>query len=96
MVDRRHFGSGFAVHKSLVLHMKEFRPVSERIAVLRINCKPIDLILVCGHAPTDTSEDYIKDTFYEDLDRAYHRLPENAIKIVLGDLNAKCGKGTLT
>jgi len=55
MVDRHSYGCGFAVHKPLVPHIKEFRPVSERIAVLRINSRPIDLILICVHAPTDTS-----------------------------------------
>ncbi|KAL4083714.1 hypothetical protein QTP88_029030 [Uroleucon formosanum] len=92
MVDRHSFGSGFAVHRSMVPHVKEFRPVSERIAVMRIKSRPVDLILICVHAPTNTSEDYIKDAFYEDLDTTYERLPGNAIKILLGDLNAKCGK----
>jgi len=90
MVDRHSYRCGFAVHKSLVPHIKEFRPVSERIAVLRINSRPIDLILVCVHAPMEN----MKNTFYEDLDRTYERLPGNTIKMVLGDLNAKCGKET--
>lgn len=62
--------------------------------MLRINSRPIDFILVCVHAPTDMSEDNMKNTFYEDVDRTYDRLPGNTIKIVLGDLNAKCGKET--
>lgn len=89
MVDRHNFGSGFAVQKSIVPHIKEFRPISERIAVMRIKSRPLDLILICVHAPTDTSEDHVKDAFYEDLDTTYERLPGNAIKMVLGDLNAK-------
>lgn len=51
MVDRHSFGSGFAVHKSVVPHIKEFRPISERIAVMRIKSRPMDLILICVHAP---------------------------------------------
>jgi len=57
MVDRHSFGSGFAVHRSMVPHVKEFRPVSERIAVMGIKSRPVDLILICVHAPTNTSED---------------------------------------
>jgi len=53
IIDRHNFGSGFAVHKSMVPHIKEFRSVSEKIAVLRINSRPIDLILMCVHAPVD-------------------------------------------
>jgi len=77
MVDRHSYRCGFVVYKSLVPHNKEFRPDSERIAVLRINSRPIDLILVCVHAPADTSMDNMKNTFYEDLDRTYDRLPGN-------------------
>lgn len=51
MVDRHSFGSGFAVHKSMVPHIKEFRPILERIAVMRIKSRPTDLILICVHAP---------------------------------------------
>lgn len=65
--DRQH---SFAVH-TLVPHIKDFRPASERITVLRINSRPIDLILV--YVPKDTSEDDIKDTFYKDLDGIYDR-----------------------
>lgn len=92
MVDRHTFESGFAVQKSMVPHIKEFIPMSERIAVIRIKSRPIDLILICVHAPTDTSEDHIKEVFYEDLDTIYERLSGNVIQIVLGDLNAKFGK----
>lgn len=87
MVDRHSF-----VHRSMVPHIKEFRPVSERITVMRIKSRPIDLILICVHAHMDTSEDHIKDAFYEDLVTTYERLSGNIIKVLLGDLNAKCGK----
>jgi exonuclease III len=92
MVDRHSFGSGFTVHKSMVPRIKEFRPISEKIVVMRIKSRQIDLILICVHAPTETSEVHVKDAFYEDLDTTYERLPGNVIKILLGDLNAKCGK----
>lgn len=47
MADKHSFGSGFAVQKSMIPHIKEFRPISERIAVLKIKNRPIDLILIC-------------------------------------------------
>jgi hypothetical protein len=59
MVDRHSFESGFAVHKSMVPYIKEFRPISERIAVMRIKSRPIDLILICVYAPTETSENHV-------------------------------------
>lgn len=51
-------------------------------------------VLVCVHAPIETEEENMKDVFYEDLSQIYDKLPGNVIKLVIGDLNAKCGKET--
>jgi hypothetical protein len=48
--------------------------------------------LICTYATTESADEDIKDTFNEDLIQAYEKLPENTIKIVLGDFNAKCGR----
>ncbi|XP_025421252.1 craniofacial development protein 2-like [Sipha flava] len=92
MEERHQFGCGFAVHETKELHIKEFNPISERLAVLRIDTKPINIALICTYAPTKAADEDIKDTIYEDLIQAYDKLPGNAIKIVLGDFNAKCGR----
>jgi len=92
-MESSHFlGSGFAVHESLEPYVSEFNPVSERIAVLRINTTPPKIVLICVHAPTEVSTDNDKDAFYENLDRIYDKIPGNVIKVILGDLNAMCGK----
>jgi len=46
--NRHNFGSGFAVHES---HISEFNPVSERIVVLGINTIPLNIVIICVHAP---------------------------------------------
>lgn len=61
MVDRHIYGNYFAVHKSLVPHIKKFRPVLGKIAVLRINSRPIDVTLVYVHVLMDTNEDNVSD-----------------------------------
>ncbi|KAL4148000.1 hypothetical protein QTP88_002308 [Uroleucon formosanum] len=90
MEERHIFGSGFAVHETLEPYIKEFNPVSERIAVLRVDTKPLNIVLVCTHAPTKTGDKDFKDAFYEELAHTYDNLPGNVIKLVVGDLNAKC------
>lgn len=50
--NRHSFGIGFAVHKSLEPYIREFNPVSERIAVLRVNTTLIKIVLICVHVPT--------------------------------------------
>lgn len=91
MEERHIFGSGFAVHETLEPYIKEFSPVSERIAVLRVDTKPLNIVLVCAHAPTETGDEDIKDAFYEELAHTYDNLPGNVIKLVIGNLNANCG-----
>lgn len=92
MENSHHFGNGFAVHESLEPHIREFTPVSERIAVLRIITTPLNIVLIYVYASTEVSLDSDKDAFYEDLDRIYDKTPGNMIKVVLGDLNAMCRK----
>jgi len=65
MVERHIFGSGFAVHESLEPYIKEFNLVSKRIAVLRFNTNSLNIVLMCAHAPMETGEENINDTFYE-------------------------------
>lgn len=36
-----------------------------------------------------------KETFYEELERAYRQYPRNDAKIILGDMNAKIGQEEL-
>lgn len=92
MEERHQFGCGFTVHETIEPLIKEFNPISKRLAVLRIDTKTINIALICTYAPTEAADEDIKDTFYEDLIQVYDKLPGNAIKIVLGDFNAKCGR----
>jgi len=50
MENTHHFGSGFAVHKTLVPYIKDFNPISERILMLTINTSPINICIINGHA----------------------------------------------
>jgi len=71
-MEERHFlGSGFDVHETLEPFIKEFNPVSERIAVLRVDIKPLNIVLVCTHTPMETGDEDIKDAFYEELAHTY-------------------------
>lgn len=94
MENRHHFGNGFAVRESLKPHISQFNPVSERIAVLRINTTVLNIvIIICVHEPTEVSLVTDKVAFYEDLGRVYYnKTPGNLTKVVLGDLNAMCEK----
>jgi len=57
-IEKRHsFGCGIAVYETLKPYLKEFNPISERINLLRVNMKSLNIILICVHASTETGED---------------------------------------
>lgn len=90
LADRHNFGNGFVVHEKLETYVKEFIPISERMACLKLNTTLLNTTLVCVHAPTETREDEVKDEFCNKLDETWYSLHGNIVKIMLGDLNAKC------
>ncbi|KAL4096954.1 hypothetical protein QTP88_021820 [Uroleucon formosanum] len=92
--NQRQSGTGFAVHKSLVPAIKEFRDVNPRISVLTIRAQWFDVSLISVHAPTEDKPQEEKETFYDDLESTINTLPNNNIQILLGDLNAKIVKET--
>jgi hypothetical protein len=44
------------------------------------------------HAPPEDKDDYIKDSFYKELEQVFKQLPRCHMKIFLGDFNAKVGR----
>jgi exonuclease III len=50
------------------------------------------IIVLNVHAPTQDKTDDVKDSFYEELERVFHKFPKYHMKILLGDFNAKVGK----
>ena len=45
----------------------------------------------CVHAPTEDSDNTVKEQFYEDLQRIQDLIPKHDATILLGDMNAKIG-----
>jgi hypothetical protein len=50
------------------------------------------IIVLNVHAPTEGKIDYVKDIFYEELERIFDKFPKYHMKILLADLNAKVGR----
>ncbi|KAF0702148.1 craniofacial development protein 2-like, partial [Aphis craccivora] len=90
--DTHQFGTGFAVHKSLLSAIKEFNPISERVCTIKLNTKPMNIFIINIHAPTENKDETDKDEFFEEVTTIYDEAPGNTIKIIVGDCNAKLGK----
>jgi hypothetical protein len=43
------------------------------------------------HAPTEDTDDDIKDSFYEKIEQVFDQFPRYHMKVLLGDYNAKLG-----
>ena len=87
-------GVGLYVDRKLVPSVVDFKPISSRLAYMRIHTQWIKTSLVVVHAPTDVSEDTEKDDWYNQIESLLDTVPRHDALIVLGDWNAKVGRET--
>lgn len=92
--ERARHGVGFVVIGKQKNRVMKWKPVDDRICVLRIRGKFFNYSLINIYAPTNDKSDDDKDAFYERLDRTYGECPKHDVKIVLGDANAQVGNET--
>jgi hypothetical protein len=50
------------------------------------------IIVLNVHSPTEDKTDYVKGSFYEELESVFGKFPKYHMKILLGDFNAKVGR----
>ena len=69
-------------------------PISDRVMMIKLDAKPFDLVIIQCYAPTsDYSEEELEE-FYEDVQKGIKQTKSTDIVYVMGDLNAKVGKGS--
>jgi hypothetical protein len=54
-----------------------------------------NIIVLNVHALCEDKGDDVKDSFYEELGRVFDQFPRYLMKILLGDFNAKVGRGNI-
>lgn len=92
--DGKHqHGVGVIVNKKISKFVKNFVPISERVLLLQIDCAPMSVNVVQVYAPTADSSDEEIESFYEDLIHVIKSIPKKDLTIIMGDFNAKVGKG---
>ncbi|XP_042886502.1 craniofacial development protein 2-like [Penaeus japonicus] len=67
--------------------------ISDRIILVKLTGKQIDVNLIQVYAPTCDYTDEDIENFYESLTAAKKLCKQHEITLVMGDLNAKIGKG---
>ena len=53
----------------------DFNPVNDRIATIRIQCKPINITVVQVYAPISSSEEEDIEAFYETVQSVIDQTP---------------------
>ncbi|KAH1010989.1 hypothetical protein HUJ04_000435 [Dendroctonus ponderosae] len=92
-ISEHQHGVDFIVHKQIVTCVTNFLPISERIALLQINARPVNVNLIQMYAPTTAYSNGDVDQFYKQIADIIKALPQHDINIIMGDFNAKIGKG---
>ncbi|XP_055390543.1 craniofacial development protein 2-like [Condylostylus longicornis] len=85
-------GCGFVVGNRLRRNVIGFKPINERLAVIRIRAKFYNISLICAHSQTKEAEDFAKENFHDILYKTYGACPRYDAKILLGDFNSKIGR----
>ena len=88
--DNYH-GVGFAVKKEL---QPTFKQLSGNLCKCEINLKNRKLVAIVAYAPTLSKSEKnpeIRESFYEQLDKAINQVANRHALVVLGDFNAKTG-----
>ncbi|CAF2121924.1 unnamed protein product [Rotaria magnacalcarata] len=71
--------------------------VNERIIMVRLGCKPINISLIAVYAPTNPSKGQKatideSNTFYINLQETVDKVPKGDMLMIVGDFNARVGK----
>jgi NACalpha-BTF3-like transcription factor len=99
LTNKHEFGTAFFVDSKVNHLVTNFTPINEGLCIRSmlqiVKCRFFNYSLINIHASTNDSEEKAKDQFYEQLKRAYSACPENDVKLVMEDVNAKVGRGTV-
>jgi hypothetical protein len=80
------------VHKRIISAVKRVEFVSDRMSYIILRGRWCHIIVLNDHAPREDKTDYVKDSFYEELERVFDKFPKYHTNILLEDFNAKVGR----
>jgi exonuclease III len=87
--ENQEFSTGFYVHKRIISAVKRDEFVNDEMSYITLRGRWCHIIVLNVHAATENKTDYVKDSFYEELERIFDKFPKYHMKILLGDLNSK-------
>ena len=89
--DEHIRGVAVIVSKEKCKSILEWEPISDRLLKIRFNSQQCKLTVLQCYAPTEDSDEAVKDDFYDLLERTVSKVPRHDMLMIMGDLNAKVG-----
>jgi hypothetical protein len=90
--EDHELGTGsFSVHETIISAVKRVEFVSDRMSYIILRGRWMSYHFLNVHAPTEDKTDDVKDSFYEELERVFDKLPKYHMKTLLGDFSDKVG-----
>jgi exonuclease III len=90
--ENHELGIGLFVHKRIISALKRVKFLSDRMSYIILRGRWCHIVVLKVHAPTENRIYDVKDSFYEELERVFDKVPKCHMKILLGDFNAKVGR----
>ena len=91
--DKKQGGVGFLIHRKLKGNIEEFHATSNRVASVTIRIsKRYKIRIIQVYAPTSVSSQEELEEFYDAL-QTEMRHKKTHYNVIMGDFNAKVGKG---
>ena len=63
------------VHRRIRSAVKKVEFISDRVSCITLKGRWCDIIVLNVHAPSEDKDDDIKDSFYEEIERLFDKLP---------------------
>jgi len=87
--------SSIILNKSLSRSVRNFAPLSDRVMLLQLAMRPINVNIVQVYAPTTDHNDDEVEKFYQQIKDIMKATKKHEITLILGDWNAKVGRETV-
>ena len=85
-------GVGIILDEEASKSVKGYWAVSDRVLLLKIAGKPLDLNIIQVYAPTSASSEEDAENFYEEIEKAKTQCKNQDPLTIMGDFNAKVGQ----
>uniref|UniRef100_A0A8D8VC16 Craniofacial development protein 2 n=1 Tax=Cacopsylla melanoneura TaxID=428564 RepID=A0A8D8VC16_9HEMI len=94
--DTAEYGVGIILEKRIAHCVTNFVPVSERILLIQINARPVNINIIQIYAyTTECKDEDLIEKFYEQITDLTKTIPKHEMLLIMGDFNAKIGKGRI-